>query len=156
MKKPNVKMLIENRNIYDYQFGFCHYFATNIKDKLQEILSHRKVTYYLIVSEELVIDTNEIIEYHLIHVYLKVDEYFLDSKGIHGYDDVISKIEKYEMEAIKYLPDFMELTIKEGESDIIPNLFFDDNECDQVQVKKDVEEFMSNPEIKKFIKQMKS
>jgi hypothetical protein len=50
----------------------------------------------------------------------------------------------------------MELTIKEGESDIIPNLFFDDNECDQVQVKKDVEEFMSNPEIKKFIKQMKS
>ena len=60
------------------------------------------------------------------------------------------------MEAIKYLPDFMELTIKEGESDIIPNLFFDDNECDQVQVKKDVEEFMSNPEIKKFIKQMKS
>ena len=149
-------MLIENRNIYDYQFGFCHYFATNIKDKLQEILSHKKVTYYLIVSEELVIDTNEIIEYHLIHVYLKVDEYFLDSKGIHGYDDVISKIEKYEMEAIKYLPDFMELTIKEGESDIIPNLFFDDNECDQVQVKKDVEEFMSNPEIKKFIKQMKS
>lgn len=155
MKDLIVKILKENRNSYDYQFGFCHYFATNIKEKLQELLSNKEVSYYLIVAEELVIDTNEIIEYHLIHVYIKVDEFYLDSKGVHGYDDVISKIENYESEAIKYLPDFMELTIKEGESDEIPDLFFDDNECDQQQVKKDIEEFMSNLEIKRFIQEMK-
>ncbi len=156
MRRLIEKILIENRNNYDYQFGFCHYFATNIKDKLQELLPNKEISYYLIVAEELVIDTNEIIEYHLIHVYLKVDDYYyLDSKGVHGYDDVISKIENYESEAIKYLPDFMELTIKEGESDEIPDLFFDDNECDQQQVKKDIEEFMSNLEIKRFIQEMK-
>lgn len=146
---------MENRNNYDYQFGFCHYFATNIKEKLQELLPNKEINYYLIVTEELVIDTNEIIEYHLIHVYIKIDEYYLDSKGVHDYNDVISKIENYESEAIKYLPDFMELTIKEGESDEIPDLFFDDNECDQQQVKKDIEEFMSNLEIKRFIQEMK-
>jgi hypothetical protein len=155
MRKLIEKILMENRNSYDYQFGFCHYFATNIKEKLQELLPNKEVSYYLIVAEELVIDTNEIIEYHLIHVYIKVDEFYLDSKGVHGYDDVISKIENYESEAIKYLPDFMELTIKEGESDQIPDLFFDDNECDQEQVKKDIEEFMSNLDIKNFIREMK-
>ena len=45
----------------------------------------------------------------------------------------------------------MELTIKEGESNVIPNLFFDNNECDQEQVKKDIDEFISNNEIKRFI-----
>jgi hypothetical protein len=155
MKDLIVKILKENRNFYDYQFGFCHYFATNIKDKLQELLPNKEVNYYLIIAEELVIDTNEIIEYHLIHVYLKIDDYYIDSKGVHGYDDIISKIENYESEAIKYLPDFMELTIKEGESDEIPDLFFDNNECDQQQVKKDIEEFMSNLDIKKFIQEMK-
>lgn len=155
MRRLIEKILMENRNNYDYQFGFCHYFATNIKEKLQELLPNKEINYYLIVAEELVIDTNEIIEYHLIHVYIKIDEYYLDSKGVHDYNDVISKIENYESEAIKYLPDFMELTIKEGESDEIPDLFFDDNECDQQQVKKDIEEFMSNLEIKRFIQEMK-
>ena len=96
-------------------------------------------------------DTNEVIEYHLIHVYIKIGDHYIDSKGVHDYDDVINKIEKYESEAVKYLPDFMELTIKEGESNVIPNLFFDNNECDQEQVKKDIDEFISNNEIKRFI-----
>jgi hypothetical protein len=150
-----MKKLNENKNLYDYQFGFCHYFATNIKEKLREILPNKDVVYYLIVAEELVMDTNEVIEYHLIHVYIKIDDYYLDSKGVHDYDDIISKIEHYESEAIKYLPDFIKLTIKEGESEHIPNLFFDVNECDQEQVKKDVDEFMSNIDIKKFISNLK-
>ena len=156
MRKLIEKILIENRNDYDYQFGFCHFFATNIKNKLKEILPGKKIEYYLLIAEELVIDTNEVIEYHLIHVYIKIDNFYLDSKGVHNYDDIMIKFENYEREAIKYLPDFIELTLKEGESDDIPDLFFDDNECDQEQVKQDIEEFITNPEIKQFIKEIKS
>ena len=151
MKNLIVKILRENRNFYDYQFGFCHYFSMNVKEKLQKLLPNKDITYYLVIAEELVLDTNEVIEYHLIHVYIKIGDHYIDSKGVHDYDDVINKIEKYESEAVKYLPDFMELTIKEGESNVIPNLFFDNNECDQEQVKKDIDEFISNNEIKRFI-----
>ena len=37
MKNLIVKILRENRNFYDYQFGFCHYFAINVKEKLQKL-----------------------------------------------------------------------------------------------------------------------
>ena len=156
MKDLIVKILEENRNFYDYQFGFCHYFATNIKDKLSELLPNKKIKYYLLVAEELVTETDEVIEYHLIHVYIKIDKFYLDSKGVHNYDEIMDRFDNYESEAIKYLPDFMELILKEGESDEIPEMFFDSNECDPQQVKQDIEEFISNPEINKFIKQIKS
>ena len=109
------------------------------------------VCYYLIISEEKVLETDEVITQNLIHTYIKVNDNFIDSRGVHDYSDVQNKIDEYEEEAIKFLPDVMSITILEGESDDIPDIFFENNECNQDQVEKDLERFKTNPEIKSFV-----
>ena len=46
------KILIEtleskwNKGNYNYQHGYCHYFAYNIIDKIKKIFPNKKVNYY--------------------------------------------------------------------------------------------------------------
>lgn len=141
----------KHNNYYDYQYGFCHYFAYGVIDYFKEKFPDDDVCYYLILSEEKVVETDEVITQNLIHVYIKVGDNFIDSRGVHDYSDVQNKIDEYEDEAIKFLPDVMTITILEGESDDIPEIFFENNECNQDQVKKDLDKFKSNTEIKSFI-----
>jgi hypothetical protein len=146
----------KNNNIskdysYDYQYGFCHYFAYGVIDYFKEKFPDEDVCYYLIISEEKVLETDEVITQNLIHTYIKVNDNFIDSRGVHDYSDVQNKIDEYEEEAIKFLPDVMSITILEGESDDIPDIFFEKNECNQDQIEKDLDRFKSNPEIKSFV-----
>jgi len=136
---------------YDYQYGFCHYFAYGVIDYFKEKFPDEDVSYYLIISEEKVVETDEVITQNLIHVYIKVNDNFIDSRGVHDYSDVQNKIDEYEEESIKFLPDVMSIIILEGESDDIPDIFFEKNECNQDQMEKDLDRFKSNPEIKSFI-----
>ena len=136
---------------YDYQYGFCHYFAYGVIDYFKKKFPDEDVCYYLIISEEKVLETDEVIIQNLIHTYIKVNDNFIDSRGVHDYSDVQNKIDEYEEEAIKFLPDVMSITILEGESDDIPDIFFENNECNQDQVEKDLERFKTNPEIKSFV-----
>ena len=62
MKNLIVKILRENRNFYDYQFGFCHYFAMNVKEKLQKLLPNKDITYYLYIIKMEQLDIVKLIE----------------------------------------------------------------------------------------------
>jgi len=41
-----------NKGNYNYQHGFCHYFAYNIIDKIRERFPNKKVNYYLLLANE--------------------------------------------------------------------------------------------------------
>jgi hypothetical protein len=136
---------------YDYQYGYCHYFAYSVMDYMKKKFPGEDVCYYLLVSEEKVIETDEVIQHNLIHVYIKIGDNFIDSNGIHDYSEIQRRVDEYETEAVKFLADVMEIIILEGESDDIPEMFFVDNDCDTTQVQKDLKRFKSNPEIKQFL-----
>ena len=67
----------------DYQYGYCHYFADIIIDEIRKLVPNDfPINYYLILAERLD-DDGEVIDDVLIHVYIKVGDYDLDSEGFH-------------------------------------------------------------------------
>jgi hypothetical protein len=73
---------------YDYQYGYCHYFADIIIDEIRNLVPKDfSINYYLILAERLD-DDGEVIDDVLIHAYIKVGDYYLDSEGFHTIDDI--------------------------------------------------------------------
>ena len=67
---------------YDYQWGFCHYFAYNIIDKLKEMYPDKDIKYYLLLADLVYdFDEGEVEQEYLIHAYVSIDGRLLDSNG---------------------------------------------------------------------------
>lgn len=137
----------------DYQFGHCHYFAKYLIEVFKEMLPNMDIKYHLVLATRYD-DDNENIDDVLIHAYLKVGDYLIDSEGVHTIE-IASEREKDWAEREKNLtPDGYDFETWEEESDEIPEMFFN-RFCSTKQLKRDVIEFIQRPEVKKIIENYK-
>lgn len=137
----------------DYQFGHCHYFAKYLIEVFKEMLPNMDIKYHLVLATRYD-DDNENIDDVLIHAYLKVGDYLIDSEGVHTIE-IASEREKDWAEREKNLtPDGYDFETWEEESDEIPEMFFN-RFCSTKQLKRDVIEFIERPEVRKIIENYK-
>lgn len=137
---------------YNYQRGYCHYFADIIINEIRKLVpKNYPVNYYLILGYRYVED--EIDEYVLIHVYIKIGNYYLDSEGFHTVDEVNDREQQWiDIEEINKPENSSYETFQE-QSEKIPKEFFY-GVCDPNEVKRDIKKFMSQPQFKNFVKRL--
>jgi len=138
-----------NKGTYDYQFGYCHYFAYNIINILKKKYQTKDISYYMLLAQE--IDENGDIDNDiLIHVYIKFGEIYLDSNGFNTQQDIDERLEWYETQKKWKQPENWELSVFEEESDKIPDMFFNNRFCNTKKIKEDLTMFLSHPEVAKL------
>jgi len=143
-----------NEGNYDYQHGFCHYFAYNIIDKIKERFPNKKVNYYLLLANETDVDTGEVDQEFLLHVYIKIGDRFLDSNGFTTIDEVNQRLDDWYNRQLTLTPDDYNINVWDEESDTIPEMFFNNKFCNVKRVKEDMDKFLSNPIVNKLLKNM--
>ena len=141
-----------NEGNYDYQHGFCHYFAYNIIDKIRERFPNKKVNYYLLLANEVNKDTDEVEQDYLLHVYIKIGDKLLDSNGFTTMDEVEERVDDWYNRQLTMTPEEYEINVWEEESDEIPKMFFNNRFCNIKRVKEDMDKFLSHPSVQKLLK----
>lgn len=141
-----------NDGNYDYQHGFCHYFAYNIIDKIRERFPDKEINYLLLLASEIDTHTNEVEQEYLLHVYIKIDDLLLDSNGFTTYDKAMERVEDWEERQLSMTPDDYEIELRDEESDVIPEIFFNNSFCNAKRVKQDVEKFLSNAIVQRILR----
>ena len=135
---------------YDYQHGHCHYFANIIIDEIRKLAPNDfPINYYLILAERHD-DEGETIDDVLIHVYIKIGNYYLDSEGFHTIDDVNKREQEWVDIEETLTPEDYSFNSYQEESENIPNYFFN-RFCKRDTVKKDIKDFISQPQFQDFI-----
>ena len=139
---------------YDYQYGYCHYFADVIINKIRELVPNDvPINYYLILADRFD-DEGEVINEVLIHAYIKIKDYYLDSEGFHTKEQVDNREKEWSDREETLTPDGYSFNTWQEETDIIPIYFFN-KYCKTTKVKKDIEEFISQPTFQEFIGKIK-
>ena len=137
---------------YDYQHGYCHYFAYNIIDKIKKRFPTKNVNYYLLLASEVDTEDGAIINEYLIHAFIKIDDMLLDSNGFTTEEKAWRMAEEWEQRQKHLIPDYYETEIWDEESDEIPQKFFNNKFCNRSKVKKDLENFLSHPVVKRIFR----
>jgi hypothetical protein len=141
-----------NKGNYNYQHGYCHYFAYDIIGKIKKRFPNKKVNYYMILANEVDKYDGAIVQDYLIHVYIQIDNMLLDSNGITTHDKAWEMAEEWEQRQDHLVPDEYETKMWEEESDTIPEMFFNNSFCNTRRVKKDVEEFLNNEIVQRILR----
>lgn len=143
----------EHGNKYDYQHGFCHYFAYNIIGKLKKLYPEKNIRYYLILADEVYdFDEGDVEQSYLVHAYIKIDELYLDSEGFSTEDEIEERMEDWYQRQLIELPEDYRLDMWHDEYDQIPKYFFNNQFCNTGTIKKDIEKFLSHSEVKELLK----
>jgi hypothetical protein len=157
--KENIRRVLKetleskwNNGNYDYQHGYCHYFAYDIIGKIKKRFPNKKVNYYMILANEVDIIDGTIVQNYLIHVYIQIDNMLLDSNGITTHDKAWKMAEEWEQRQAHLVPKSYETKMWEEESDTIPEMFFNNSFCNTGRVKKDVEKFLNNPIVQRILR----
>ena len=137
-------------NKYDYQYGYCHYFAYDIIGKIKERFPNRKVNYFLLLANE--VNDSEIEQEYLLHVYIKIDDMLLDSNGITTISKAEERMDDWYERQLRMIPEDYEINMWTEETDEIPDIFFNNKFCNTGRVKKDVESFLSNPIVQRILR----
>ena len=126
---------------YDYQYGYCHYFAKNVIGELRATYPNKQINHFLLLVDEVDVDTEDIVYEHLIHVYVKIDDIYIDSEGFITYEKVMERVDNWLQIQREVVPHHHRLDVWLMEDTEIPKHFFDDQTCDEDMVKKDVHTF---------------
>ena len=137
----------------DYQFGHCHYFAKYLIRVFKEMLPKVDVKYHMVLAERYDND-GENIDDVLIHVYLKVGEYLIDSEGVFSISKASERTQEWADVEKTLTPDGYDFETWEEESDNIPEMFFN-RFCSNKQLKNDVLEFVKRPDVLEVINKYK-
>lgn len=137
---------------YNYQHGYCHYFAYNIIDKIRKRFPNKTINYYLILANEVDENTQEVLNEYLIHVYIKIDDLLLDSNGLTTMDKASNRLEDWEKRQRTLIPDDYEIITWEEETDEIPDTYFNNEFCNVGKIKKDIDTFLSNPIVQRILR----
>lgn len=139
---------------YDYQYGYCHYFADIIIDEIRKLVpNNTPIKYYLILAERYD-DNNEVIDDVLIHAYIKIGDYYLDSEGFHTIDKVNEREKEWVNREESMTPEGYDFYSYQEETDSIPKYFFN-RFCKTSSIKNDIKHFISQPQFKMFISKLK-
>jgi len=136
-----------NDGDYDYQHGYCHYFAYDIIGKLKELYPEKDIRYLLLLGAEYEEGDDEPIQEYLIHVYIAIDNYLLDSNGFSTWEEADERLDDWEQRQYELIPEDYELVVDTQETNEIPEWFFNNKFCNTNKVKKDIEKFLSHPEV---------
>lgn len=142
-------------NKYDYQHGYCHYFAYDIIGRLKKLYPKKNIKYYLLLAQEVDKEDGTIIQDYLIHAYIKIDNMLLDSNGITTKSDAWERLEEWERKTSHLVPEQYKTEIFEEETDKIPDYFFNNKFCNTGIIKRDIERFLSHPEVRELLKLFK-
>jgi hypothetical protein len=139
-----------NGNKYDYQHGYCHYFAYDIIGKIKKRFPNRKVNYLLLLANE--VNDSEVEQEYLLHVYIKIDDMLLDSNGLTTMSKAEERMDDWYNRQLRMIPEDYEINMWTEESDEIPQIFFNNKFCNPGRVKKDVETFLSNEIVQRIFR----
>jgi hypothetical protein len=140
-------------NEYNYQDGFCNYFADNLIVKLKKQYPDRNIRYYLILADLIYdYDEGELEDSTIVHAYVKIDNLYLDSNGLSTEEDVNQRMQDWYDEKLLDLPEDYRLEIWHKEYNKIPKRFLKRATiCDSKRIKKDIDLFLSHPEVKQLL-----
>jgi len=99
-------------------------------------------------------DDEEIIDDVLIHAYLKVGDYLIDSDGVHSIEDASDREKDWADREKNLTPDGYDFETWEEETENIPEMFFN-RFCSTKQLKEDVKDFIKRPDVLKVIEEYK-
>jgi hypothetical protein len=134
---------------YDYQRGYCHYFAYRLK----KLYPNKDIKYYILFADEIYDYDEGIVEgTALIHVYIKIDNYLLDSNGFTTIEDANKRMKEWIQEMSEELPDDYRLEGYVKETRRFPTGYINKTQCDLETIKKDIKTFLSNPEVIELLK----
>ena len=140
-------------NKYDYQHGFCHYFAYNIIGRLKKLYPNKNIRYYLILADEVYdYDEGEVEQSYLIHAYIKIDDLYLDSNGFATEDEIEKRTQDWYDGQLEELQEDYRIDIWHDEYNKIPKYFLNNQFCNTGIIKKDIETFLSYPEVRELLK----
>jgi hypothetical protein len=143
----------EHGNKYDYQHGYCHYFAYNIIGRLKKLYPNKNIRYYLILADEIYdFDDGDVEQSYLVHAYIKIDDLYLDSNGFSTEEEIDQRTNEWYERQLPDLPEDYRLEIWHDEYNKIPKMFFNNQFCNVGTIKKDVDKFLSHPEVKELLK----
>jgi hypothetical protein len=137
----------------NYQFGHCHYFAKYLKRVFEELLPNKEIKFYLLLANR-IDDEDEIIDEVLIHAYLKIDNYYIDSEGVSDEEETERRIQEWADVEKDLTPDGYDFEVWEDEADDIPEIFFN-RFCSTKHLKKDVSEFIKRKDVMDLINKLK-
>jgi len=141
--------------MYDYQHGYCHYFADIIISEIRKLLPKIQVNYLLILAERFD-DQNDSIDDVLIHAYIKVGNWLLDSKGFHPTVEAENRLDKWEQTEKTLTPEGYRFETDITESDTIPEYFFNSKFCNKSTVRKDIQNFMVSDVFYEFMEKIRN
>ena len=136
---------------YDYQHGFCHYFAYDIIGRLRKLYPQRNIRYYILLGSEYEEGDDEPIQEYLIHVYIAIDNYLLDSNGFSTWEEADQRLDDWEQRQYELIPDDYELVVDTKETNEMPEWFFNNKFCNTKTVRQDVKKFLSHPEVRELL-----
>lgn len=140
-----------NEGNYDYQHGYCHYFAYNIIGKLKKLYPEKNIRYYLILAEEIYdFDEGEVEQSYLVHAYIKIDDLYLDSNGFSTEEEIEQRAKEWYERQLPKLPDDYRLEIWHDEYNNIPEYYFNNSFCNKKIIQQDITKFLSHPEVKEL------
>ena len=137
----------------NYQFGHCHYFAKYLKRVFEELLTNKEIKFYLLLANR-IDDEDEVIDEVLIHAYLKIDDYYIDSEGVFDEEETERRVMEWADREKDLTPDGYDFEVWEDVTDEIPEIFFN-RFCSTKHLEQDVRQFMNRPDIVSFINSLK-
>ena len=140
-------------NEYNYQDGFCNYFADNLIVKLKKQYPDRNIRYYLILADLIYdYDEGELEDSTIVHAYVKIDNLYLDSNGLSTEEDVNQRMQDWYDEKLLDLSEDYRIEIWHKEYNKIPKRFLKiATICDSKRIKKDIDLFLNHPEVKQLL-----
>ena len=137
----------------NYQFGHCHYFAKYLKRVFEELLTNKEIKFYLLLANR-IDDEDEVIDEVLIHAYLKIDDYYIDSEGVFDEEETERRVMEWADREKDLTPDGYDFEVWEDVTDEIPEIFFN-RFCSTKHLEQDVRQFMNRPDIVSLVNSLK-
>lgn len=137
----------------NYQFGHCHYFAQYLIKVFRELLPNEDIKYHLIYANRMD-NNNDIIDEVLIHAYLRVGDYLIDSEGVNELSVASDREKQWTEKEKDSTPDGYDFEVWEEESDDIPEMYFN-RHCSTKLLKQDVIDFVKRQDVRELIEYYK-
>jgi hypothetical protein len=137
----------------DYQWGHCHFFARYVKKVFEKLLPKKDIKFYLLLASR-IDDEDEEIDEVLIHAYLKIDNYYIDSEGVFDEKETERRVQEWADVEKDLTPDGYDFATWEDMTDEIPEIFFN-RFCSTKHLEEDVRQFMNRPDIVSLVKYLK-
>ena len=137
----------------DYQWGHCHFFARYVKKVFEKLLPNKDIKFYLLLASR-IDDEDEVIDEVLIHAYLKIDNYYIDSEGVFDEKETERRVQEWADVEKDLTPYGYDFATWEEITDEIPEIFFN-RFCSTKHLEEDVRQFIKRPDILSLVKSLK-